>query len=26
VSLERGLEITYRWIREQLLAAGRISE
>jgi nucleoside-diphosphate-sugar epimerase len=24
VSLERGLEITYRWIRDQLRAAGRI--
>ena len=26
VSLERGLEITYHWIREQLVAQGRIAE
>jgi nucleoside-diphosphate-sugar epimerase len=26
MSLERGLEITYRWIHEQLRAAGRIQE
>jgi len=26
VSLERGLELTYRWIREQLIASGRLAD